>query len=85
MPAWENRARCRGADKDLWTSDTPGAPGNAERALAKAECARCPVRADCLEFALAQPWGADQGTGIWGGCTWQERKAMLRARRESAA
>lgn len=36
---------------------------------AKAVCNRCPVRADCLEFALA----TNQGYGVWGGMSSYER------------
>ena len=36
---------------------------------AKALCAACPVRAECLEFALE----TGQVHGIWGGLTAQER------------
>ncbi|MDP9069424.1 MAG: WhiB family transcriptional regulator [Actinomycetota bacterium] len=43
---------------------------------AKAICAECVVRADCLEYALEmrEPYG------IWGGLTELERKARLRGR-----
>ncbi len=43
---------------------------------AKAICAECVVRADCLEYALEmrEPYG------IWGGLTELERKARLRSR-----
>ncbi len=32
-------------------------------------CARCPVREECLRWAVSQP----DLQGIWGGTTWQER------------
>ncbi len=43
---------------------------------AKAVCAQCVVRADCLQYALdmREPYG------IWGGLTELERKARLRGR-----
>ena len=42
---------------------------------AKAVCARCPARAECLAYAL------DTGTyGVWGGTNEAERRAMLRRR-----
>lgn len=37
-------------------------------------CRRCPVRADCLEFALR----TRQPQGIWGGLTHQQRSQLLR-------
>lgn len=43
---------------------------------AKAICAECVVRAECLQYALEmrEPYG------IWGGLTELERKARLRGR-----
>lgn len=40
---------------------------------AKSVCARCPVSAQCLKAALAMPQNV---TGIWGGTTTKERRAM---------
>lgn len=65
-------ALCRGMDPELFwpvPGDTAGV------AAAKAVCARCPVRAGCLEFALA--WG-DTEDGIYGGLTGAERDALFR-------
>jgi WhiB family redox-sensing transcriptional regulator len=47
---------------------------------AKAICARCPVRPDCLAYAL------DSGEmfGIWGGLNEDERRALLRQRRRAS-
>jgi WhiB family redox-sensing transcriptional regulator len=49
---------CRSGDADLWFAEAP-----AELERAKALCARCPIRAECLAGALrrAEPWG------VWGG------------------
>jgi WhiB family transcriptional regulator, redox-sensing transcriptional regulator len=41
---------------------------------AKAICARCPVCADCLEFALALGERLD---GIWGGTSQYQRHQIL--------
>ena len=45
--------------------------------LAKRICARCPVRGQCLEYALsgADSWGGI-ATGIWSGTTPQERDRL---------
>jgi WhiB family redox-sensing transcriptional regulator len=43
-------------------------------ARAKAVCARCPVAAQCLDYALA----TGQQHGVWGGTSEEERKAMRR-------
>lgn len=45
-------------------------------AAAKAICARCPVRDDCLEYALQ--W--DPLCGVWGGHSERERRQLKRAR-----
>jgi WhiB family transcriptional regulator, redox-sensing transcriptional regulator len=67
-------ARCaqRDQDPELWF------PANGDRAAAdraKAICRSCPVRPACLEWALA----ANERTGIWGGTTPNERRALRRA------
>ncbi|UCG41060.1 MAG: WhiB family transcriptional regulator [Acidimicrobiia bacterium] len=41
---------------------------------AQAVCAGCPVKAECLEFALA----SNQSLGIWGGTTPNERRRLRR-------
>ena len=62
------------------------ARGPALRQLARAKrvCASCPVRIDCLEYALQ----SGQGFGVWGGASEQERRLMrrrqLRGRRDAA-
>jgi WhiB family redox-sensing transcriptional regulator len=65
---WTLRAACAGADNpDLWfpnqgTSNQP----------AKNVCARCPVRTDCLDYALDH----QIRFGVWGGRSEKERKTM---------
>jgi WhiB family transcriptional regulator, redox-sensing transcriptional regulator len=76
---WQFRALCRGEESSLFF-----APNYFERkeqkeareALAKAICARCPVRSECLEYALR----IREPHGIWGGLNEYERRALLRAR-----
>ncbi len=48
----------RGGDADLWFAESP-----AELERAKALCADCPLRIECLAGALSreEPWG------VWGG------------------
>jgi hypothetical protein len=53
---WAERALCAQADPDAWFPDK----GHCELTqLARRICARCPVRAQCLEYALsgADTWG----------------------------
>ena len=44
-------------------------------------CAGCPVRRECLDFAL----GHDQVYGIWGGTTPEDRQRDRRRKRRAAA
>ena len=72
---WRADAACREADVNVFfpTTDEEAGP-------AKAICAACPVRTECLEFALA----TRQEDGVWGGLTEIERR-RLRRRRQAAA
>jgi WhiB family redox-sensing transcriptional regulator len=44
-------------------------------------CAECPVKAECLEYALENR--IDHG--VWGGCSERERRRIQRRRRQEAA
>jgi hypothetical protein len=71
---WSKRAICSGEDPDAFfpTHGDPG--GRARRA-----CANCPVRIDCLEYAVtADEWG------IWGGLDQGQRRALRDSSDESA-
>lgn len=70
---WVSRAACRRADPELFFP-APDAVVSGAAAAAKAVCARCPVRAPCLAYALA----TGQQYGVWGGATEGERRAMAR-------
>jgi WhiB family transcriptional regulator, redox-sensing transcriptional regulator len=80
---WAERALCAQADPGAWF------PGKSQRGLtqlAKRICARCPVRAQCLEYALsgADTWGGI-ATGIWGGTTPRQRDRLRQQRKAAAA
>lgn len=72
------QARCAVSrvDPDQWfpvAVDVTAARGQAADAIAV--CATCPVRADCLEFALRH--GSDIGAhGVWGGLVERERLSL---------
>lgn len=70
---WRALAKCAQTDPDLWF-----AVGAREHKLAKRICRSCPVRRDCLSYAMDAP--IDHG--IWGGMTERERK---RYRRQAGA
>lgn len=67
MGAWRDRGACRGMNPDMFFPER----GDDARD-AKAVCARCPVTADCLEWALTAP----EKDGIWGGTSGKDRKKM---------
>lgn len=88
--AWRSYAKCRGVDPEVFFPDPPGCrTGRHEEAeeAAKAICRECPVRAQCLEWALANR----ERDGILGGCTAEEREDIrfqrrhLRIRRRRSA
>jgi WhiB family redox-sensing transcriptional regulator len=71
---WRDRAACRelGAESSLIFFPSPGQSSHA----AKAICASCPVREECLAFAVEFCC-----EGIWGGTTDSERRQLRRRRR----
>ena len=79
--AWTEDALCAQADPDAWFPDQ----GRTAK-LARRICAACPVRAECLDFALsgADTWGGIT-TGIWGGTTPRQRAILRRTRKAAAA
>ena len=73
---WASRGACRDHDPDLFFPIGAAGRGLCQIAEAKAVCAYCPVRADCLGYALA----TGQDAGVWGGATEDERRQIRSAR-----
>src|SRR2546429_4670702 len=48
---WWSRAACRSADPELFFPVSAAGPSRVETAAAKAVCAGCDVRRECLAFA----------------------------------
>ncbi|MGH3169119.1 MAG: WhiB family transcriptional regulator [Trebonia sp.] len=67
---WREAAACRSAEPELFFPVSAVGQSAAEAERAKAVCARCPVRRECLQFALA----TRQAYGIWGGMSERERR-----------
>jgi len=82
---WQDRAACRGMDALLFfgPDNEPRAEREIREARAKAVCQLCPVRAQCLNYALRN----SIKHGIWGGLNELERapERRRRARRPDAA
>jgi WhiB family transcriptional regulator, redox-sensing transcriptional regulator len=80
---WAERTLCAQADPDAWLAE------KGQRALAAVAvriCGDCPVRAQCLDYALSggDTWGGI-GSVIWGGATPQERDQLRQQRNAVAA
>jgi WhiB family transcriptional regulator, redox-sensing transcriptional regulator len=71
---WRHFAECRGEDPELFFPVGTSGPAIAQANEAKAVCQRCPVAVECLEFALR----TGQDSGVWGGMTKEERRALKR-------
>ena len=69
-PGWWFAGLCAQTDPELFFPEKGGSAREA-----KAVCARCPVRAQCLEYALAH----DERYGVWGGLSERERHRLIKA------
>ncbi len=69
---WQERALCAQTDPEAFFPEKGGSTREAKKI-----CTGCEVKAECLEYALAN----DERFGIWGGLSERERR---RIKRESA-
>jgi WhiB family transcriptional regulator, redox-sensing transcriptional regulator len=67
---WREDAACQSADPELFFPVSSTGPSRDQAERAKAVCAVCPVRRECLQFALA----TQQAHGVWGGMSEHERR-----------
>jgi WhiB family redox-sensing transcriptional regulator len=72
---WRDRAACLGLDPQIFYPTT-----DEEADAARAICATCDVRDECLEHAL----GRREKDGVWGGATERDRRRIIRQRRRAA-
>jgi WhiB family transcriptional regulator, redox-sensing transcriptional regulator len=79
---WQDQGECRNDDLSLFFG--PDGERQPERDIrerkAKSICASCPVRLDCLNYALSRP----EKYGTWGGLNEEERSAERRRRMRRA-
>jgi WhiB family transcriptional regulator, redox-sensing transcriptional regulator len=66
---WQDRALCAETDPEAFFPEKGGSTREAKKI-----CTGCEVRAECLEFALAN----DERFGIWGGLSERERRRLRR-------
>jgi WhiB family redox-sensing transcriptional regulator len=71
---WRREAICRDTDPNLFFP--VGTTGFALMQIDRARqvCDECPVRVECLDYALE----TNQDSGIWGGTTEDERRVLRR-------
>ena len=76
---WRDAALCLGSDVDFFPSEErygkanwQGSPLVQAQLRAKAVCAQCPVAAECLDYAMAEP----SLEGVWGGTIERERRRL---------
>lgn len=73
---WRKRAACRDLDPDLFFVEQGQAADRARDICDE----QCPVRVDCLEYAIS----AREEFGIWGGMNKDERRRFQRNRKRKA-
>jgi WhiB family transcriptional regulator, redox-sensing transcriptional regulator len=66
---WQERARCREFDPEIFFPEKGGSSREAKRI-----CAECEVRIQCLNYALRR----DERYGVWGGMSERERRRLKR-------
>ncbi|MGH8907512.1 MAG: WhiB family transcriptional regulator [Egibacteraceae bacterium] len=72
---WRSRAACQDVDPEQFFPIGASVRALEQTDEAKQVCAVCPVRAQCLAWALA----TGQHDGVWGGMSEDERRVMRRA------
>src|SRR5688572_16971916 len=80
---WRDKAACLTVDPELFFPVGNTGPAVDQIEKAKSVCARCTVTEICLQYALE----TGQDSGVWGGLSEDERRALkrraARARRAS--
>ena len=73
---WRHHALCRDEDPELFFPIGTSGPAAVQVQEAKVVCQRCHVTEACLEWAL----DSGQDSGVWGGTSEDERRALIRRR-----
>ena len=73
-PEWMDEGLCSQVDMDLWFPGD-GQPSDLPKMICNGREGRpgCPVRAQCLEYALSH----DERFGVWGGLSERERGRLM--------
>ena len=79
LDRWWDHAACKGMDLAMFIIE-PGERYSKTRIKeAKAVCATCFVRPECLAESLKYSTTQLECYGIWGGLTWKERNQLIPA------
>jgi WhiB family transcriptional regulator, redox-sensing transcriptional regulator len=78
---WRAASACLNTDPDVFFPVAVGSAASKQVARALRICAGCPVRQQCLDFAMR----SGEKEGIWGGTTPEERIRVRRARNRRPA
>jgi WhiB family transcriptional regulator, redox-sensing transcriptional regulator len=73
--SWWELAACQTVSPELFFPVTETGPARMQVARAKAICGECPVRQDCLRYAMS----THEAHGVWGGLSESERRALRAA------
>ena len=76
LTRWWDHAACKGMDLNLFIIEPGERFSKARIAEAKAVCATCLVRPECLAESLKYSTTHLECYGIWGGLTWKERRQL---------
>ena len=71
---WLNESRCLTEDPELFFPVGNTGPAVDQIEQAKSVCRECGVSTQCLEYAIKE----NQDTGVWGGLSEDERRAIRR-------
>ena len=71
--SWKARGACRQVDPNVFFPEA----GDPNLDVAREICRSCPVRLECLDFAVSE--GISHG--VWGGASERERRRIRRLKR----
>lgn len=69
---WAADAACKDIHVDFFYPEDP-----MDNTAPRSVCRKCPVRVECLEYALVN----NEPYGVWGGLTTKERKRLIKHER----
>jgi WhiB family redox-sensing transcriptional regulator len=74
---WTEQAACKGMDTNLFFPDDRTPQNSSKYDVAKQVCAECPVKEECLTYAIEN----DIRVGMFGGMSRKQRRVEARMRK----